>query len=105
MCLFCVEKKGWSDDFASGSSYNEHYWRVHQGVIQRNEKIRNVEKDRRKSDLQVLNHPDLKVRPRPRPRLSLALVVVIIRIQLNKAYPTDIKTIVNLKKPKRPNLT
>jgi hypothetical protein len=26
LCLFCVEKKGWSDDFASNASYNEHYW-------------------------------------------------------------------------------
>ena len=24
-CLFCVGKKGWSDDFASPSQYDEHY--------------------------------------------------------------------------------
>ena len=24
-CLFCVGKKGWSDDFASSSQYDEHY--------------------------------------------------------------------------------
>ena len=25
LCLFCIEKKGWSDTFATQSSYNEHY--------------------------------------------------------------------------------
>ena len=25
LCLFCIEKKGWSDTFATQSSYNQHY--------------------------------------------------------------------------------
>ncbi len=53
LCLFCVEKKGWSDTFATGSSYNEHYWNVHQGIIQKKEKKRNEEKDKKKGAVQV----------------------------------------------------
>ena len=33
MCLFCVEKKGWSDNFASQGQYNQHYREYHEGTI------------------------------------------------------------------------
>ena len=34
LCLFCVEKKGWSDTFATQSSYNQHYKENHEGIIE-----------------------------------------------------------------------
>merc|ERR1712038_2223814 len=30
VCLFCVDRKGWSDTFATQSSYNEHFRSRHQ---------------------------------------------------------------------------
>lgn len=33
LCLFCVEKKGWSDSFASQAQYNKHYGESHEGRI------------------------------------------------------------------------
>lgn len=47
LCLFCVEKKGWSDTFASQASYNQHYWELHQGAIQQRQQSRNEDKNRR----------------------------------------------------------
>jgi hypothetical protein len=61
LCLFCVEKKGWSDTFATSSSYNEHYWKIHQGIIQKNEKRRNEERDKRKCAIKVCNIEDSSV--------------------------------------------
>jgi len=48
LCLFCVEKKGWSDNFASQSSYNKHYWEQHEGVIETKEKRQKKIRDDRK---------------------------------------------------------
>ncbi|TRY68420.1 hypothetical protein TCAL_02502 [Tigriopus californicus] len=33
LCLFCVDKKGWSDSFASNAQYNQHYEARHRGLI------------------------------------------------------------------------
>ena len=40
LCLFCVEKKGWSDEFTSQETYNTHYESRHKGVIQAREQER-----------------------------------------------------------------
>jgi hypothetical protein len=34
VCLFCLEKKGWSDEFPTQVTYNEHYTQCHSGVIE-----------------------------------------------------------------------
>jgi len=44
VCLFCIEKKGWSSEFPSQVSYNEHYQDKHSGVIQERAEKRLVEK-------------------------------------------------------------
>ena len=49
LCLFCVEAKGWSDTFASHSSYNDHYWEQHQGATgSRERKKKEVRQERQK---------------------------------------------------------
>merc|ERR1719365_91355 len=32
VCLSCLEKKGWSDEFPTQVAYNEHYTKCHSGV-------------------------------------------------------------------------
>jgi len=44
VCLFCIEKKGWSNEFPSQVSYNEHYQDNHSGVIEERAEKRLVEK-------------------------------------------------------------
>ena len=43
--------KGWSDNFASQSSYNEHYWAKHKGAIEnkanKQQELRNERKKER----------------------------------------------------------
>ena len=43
--------QGWSDNFASQSSYNEHYWAKHKGVIEnkvnKQQELRNERKKER----------------------------------------------------------
>jgi len=43
MCLWCVEKKGWSDEFTSQEAYNAHYESQHKGIIQARAKQRRNE--------------------------------------------------------------
>ena len=50
LCLFCVENKGWSDNFASQSSYNTHYWEKHEGVIEAKEKRKQEIRDTRRKE-------------------------------------------------------
>ena len=44
VCLFCVERKGWSHEFPSQSSYNEHYNFSHSGLIEARSVKRNEQK-------------------------------------------------------------
>jgi len=44
ICLFCIEKKGWSSEFPSQVSYNEHYQTKHSGVIEKRAEKRLEEK-------------------------------------------------------------
>ena len=46
ICLFCVEAKGWSDEFPSQSSYNEHYNITHPELIQKKETKRSLLKQK-----------------------------------------------------------
>ena len=34
VCLFCIERKGWSNEFPSQVAYNTHYQEAHSGVIE-----------------------------------------------------------------------
>ena len=45
LCLFCIEKKGWSDTFVNQASYNLHYTQTHEGILEQKEKIK--EEDRK----------------------------------------------------------
>ena len=40
LCLVCVEKIGWSDTFASESSYHRHYTENHRRIIKKKENIK-----------------------------------------------------------------
>lgn len=55
LCLFCIEKKGWSDTFASQSSYNQHYKDYHEGIIEKKEKIREEDKQWKKQERARVN--------------------------------------------------
>ena len=47
VCLFCVDKKGWSDEFKSQLSYREHYKTFHSGLIERRSNLRILEEKHR----------------------------------------------------------
>ena len=40
--------QGWCDNFASQSSYNEHYWDQHKGVIENKQNKRQELRNKRK---------------------------------------------------------
>ena len=48
--MYLYIKQGWSDNFASQSSYNEHYWAKHGGMIDNKTKRRQEIRAQRKQD-------------------------------------------------------
>ena len=44
--------QGWCDNFASQSSYNEHYWDQHKGVIENKQNKRQELRNERKKERQ-----------------------------------------------------
>ena len=46
LCLFCIDKKGWSDNFASPAQYQEHYNSLHKGTIGKHQERRREEEVR-----------------------------------------------------------
>merc|ERR1712020_528344 len=69
LCLFCIEKKGWSDTFASQSSYNQHYKTNHEGIIERKKKIKEEDKLWKKQERARVNEIAEKLGKPPPKRL------------------------------------
>ena len=69
LCLFCVEKKGWSDTFATQSSYNQHYKENHEGIIENKEKIRQEDKQWKRDERTRINELAKKLGKPPPKRL------------------------------------
>ena len=74
LCLFCIEKKGWSDTFASQSSYNQHYKTNHEGIIERKEKIKEEDKLWKKQERARVNEIAEKLGKPPPKRLRKRLI-------------------------------
>ena len=74
ICLFCIEKKGWSDTFASQSSYNQHYKDNHEGIIERKEKIKEEDKQWKKEERKRVNEIAEKLGKPPPKRLRKRLI-------------------------------
>ena len=71
LCLFCVEKKGWSDTFASQASYKSHYESAHSGATAKRDEMRREELRRkrkwRQKRAEARKRGDAKLPKRPRP--------------------------------------
>ena len=70
ICLFCIEKKGWSDTFASQSSYNQHYSESHDNILDKKEKIREQDKLWKKQERARVNALAEKLGKPPPKRLK-----------------------------------
>lgn len=69
LCLFCIEKKGWSDNFVSQASYNQHYKDSHEGIIDKKEKIKEADKLWKKQERARVNELAEKMGKPPPKRL------------------------------------
>lgn len=69
--------QGWSDNFASQSSYNEHYWDQHKGVIEnkanKQQELRNQRKKERQKwrrDKEIAKELGLPLPKKPRKKVK-----------------------------------
>ncbi len=90
LCLFCVDKKGWSDTFASQKSYNQHYKDCHEGVIEKKEQEKAEDRLWKKRERERVNEFAEKMgRPPPkrlRKRLLCTLCQPRIEFDLSDYY-------------------
>ena len=87
LCLFCIEKKGWSDTFATTSSYNNHYAAFHDKILQKKEEIREVDKLWKKQERARVNKIAEKLGKPPPKRLRKRLMCQICKPRIEFDSP------------------